>query len=85
MGRVATTATTEEMGDKNTLYKIHSDTFVYDVKDFFELRRLPPCCAGVWGQDPAAKTAKLAAEIANGRLAMMAIIGMFFPSGVGSL
>merc|ERR1712190_660080 len=28
--------------------------------------------------DPAEKTKKLAAEIANGRLAMMAIIGMFF-------
>ena len=28
--------------------------------------------------DPAEKTKKLSAEIANGRLAMMAIIGMFF-------
>ena len=28
--------------------------------------------------DPAEKTKKLAAELANGRLAMMAIIGMFF-------
>jgi hypothetical protein len=28
--------------------------------------------------DPAEKTKKLNAEIANGRLAMMAIIGMFF-------
>ena len=28
--------------------------------------------------DPAAKQKKLAAELANGRLAMMAIIGMFF-------
>ena len=31
--------------------------------------------------DPAEKTKKLAAEIANGRLAMMAIIGMFFQDG----
>ena len=31
--------------------------------------------------DPAEKTKKLNAEIANGRLAMMAIIGMFFPGG----
>ena len=31
--------------------------------------------------DPAAKTSKLNAEIANGRLAMMAIIGMFFQDG----
>ena len=29
--------------------------------------------------DPAEKTKKLSAELANGRLAMMAIIGMFFP------
>ena len=33
--------------------------------------------------DPAEKTKKLNAEIANGRLAMMAIIGMFFQAGVG--
>merc|ERR1712066_1081500 len=32
--------------------------------------------------DPAAKEAKLAAELANGRLAMMAIIGMFFQDGL---
>ena len=32
--------------------------------------------------DPADKTKKLAAEIANGRLAMMAIIGMFFQDGL---
>merc|ERR1719163_862030 len=32
--------------------------------------------------DPEAKTKKLAAEIANGRLAMMAIIGMFFQDGL---
>ena len=32
--------------------------------------------------DPAEKTNKLAAEIANGRLAMMAIIGMFFQDGL---
>ena len=31
--------------------------------------------------DPAEKTKKLNAEIANGRLAMMAIIGMFFQAG----
>ena len=34
--------------------------------------------------DPAEKTKKLNAEIANGRLAMMAIIGMFFQAGIGS-
>ena len=33
--------------------------------------------------DPAEKTKKLNAEIANGRLAMMAIIGMFFQAGMG--
>ena len=33
--------------------------------------------------DPAEKTKKLNAEIANGRLAMMAIIGMFFQVGCG--
>merc|ERR1711971_504533 len=32
--------------------------------------------------DPAEKTKKLSAEIANGRLAMMAIIGMFFEDGL---
>merc|ERR1719414_1929020 len=32
--------------------------------------------------DPEAKRKKLAAEIANGRLAMMAIIGMFFQDGL---
>merc|ERR1712084_196763 len=32
--------------------------------------------------DPAKKTRKLSAEIANGRLAMMAIIGMFFQDGL---
>merc|ERR1719327_2251120 len=32
--------------------------------------------------DPAEKTKKLAAEIANGRLAMMAIMGMFFQDGL---
>ena len=31
---------------------------------------------------PEALTSKLSAEIANGRLAMMAIIGMFFPDGL---
>merc|ERR1712224_292910 len=33
-------------------------------------------------EDPAEKTKKLAAEIANGRLAMVAIIGMFFQDGL---
>ena len=33
--------------------------------------------------DPAEKTKKLSAELANGRLAMMAIIGMFFQVGYG--
>ena len=33
--------------------------------------------------DPAEKTKKLNAEIANGRLAMMAIIGMFFQAEIG--
>ena len=33
--------------------------------------------------DPAEKTKKLNAEIANGRLAMMAIIGMFFQARIG--
>ena len=32
--------------------------------------------------DPAEKTKKLSAEIANGRLAMAAIIGMFFQDGL---
>merc|ERR1711975_64349 len=32
--------------------------------------------------DPAEKTKKLSAELANGRLAMMAIIGMFFEDGL---
>merc|ERR1711881_749171 len=32
--------------------------------------------------DPEAKKKKLAAELANGRLAMMAIIGMFFQDGL---
>merc|ERR1712156_591736 len=32
--------------------------------------------------DPEAKTKKLSAELANGRLAMMAIIGMFFQDGL---
>ena len=31
--------------------------------------------------DPTAKSTKLAAELSNGRLAMMAIIGMFFQDG----
>merc|ERR1719464_24633 len=32
--------------------------------------------------DPATKTRRLNAELANGRLAMMAIIGMFFQDGL---
>ena len=45
-----------------------------------------PAAAGDFGfkvltaSDPAEKTKKLSAELANGRLAMMAIIGMFFHS-----
>merc|ERR1712087_493879 len=47
-----------------------------------------PAAAGDFGfkvltsSDPAKKTRKLSAEIANGRLAMMAIIGMFFQDGL---
>merc|ERR1711977_274031 len=47
-----------------------------------------PAAAGDFGwklltsSDPEEKTKKLAAEIANGRLAMMAIIGMFFQDGL---
>ena len=43
-----------------------------------------PAAAGDFGfkvltsSDPEEKTKKLSAELANGRLAMMAIIGMFF-------
>ena len=43
-----------------------------------------PAAAGDFGfkvltsSDPAEKTKKLSAELANGRLAMIAIIGMFF-------
>ena len=33
-------------------------------------------------EDPEARKSKLAAELANGRLAMMAIIGMFFQDGL---
>jgi hypothetical protein len=33
-------------------------------------------------EDPAARATKLSAELANGRLAMMAIIGMFFQDGL---
>ena len=46
-----------------------------------------PAAAGDFGfkvltsADPAEKTKKLSAELANGRLAMMAIIGMFFQAG----
>ena len=48
-----------------------------------------PAAAGDFGfkvltsADPAEKTKKLSAELANGRLAMMAIIGMFFQAGQG--
>ncbi|CAJ1386338.1 unnamed protein product [Effrenium voratum] len=47
-----------------------------------------PAAAGDFGfkvltaSDPEAKKTKLAAELANGRLAMMAIIGMFFQDGL---
>ena len=47
-----------------------------------------PAAAGDFGfkvltsSDPAEKTKKLSAELANGRLAMMAIIGMFFQERV---
>ncbi|CAK9021435.1 Caroteno-chlorophyll a-c-binding protein (Fragment) [Durusdinium trenchii] len=47
-----------------------------------------PAAAGDFGfkvltsSDPAEKTKKLSAELANGRLAMMAIIGMFFQDGL---
>merc|ERR1719401_1656530 len=47
-----------------------------------------PAAAGDFGwkvltsSDPEEKTKKLAAELANGRLAMMAIIGMFFQDGL---
>merc|ERR1712186_195101 len=47
-----------------------------------------PAAAGDFGfkvltsSDPAKKTRKLSAEIANGRLAMMAIIGIFFQDGL---
>merc|ERR1711939_833798 len=37
---------------------------------------------GLTSSDPAEKQKKLAAEIANGRLAMMAIMGMFFQDGL---
>merc|ERR1712056_118265 len=37
---------------------------------------------GLTSSDPAELTKKLRAEIANGRLAMMAIIGMFFQDGL---
>ena len=51
-----------------------------------------PAAAGDFGfkvltsSDPAEKTKKLSAELANGRLAMMATIGMFFqvPLTVGA-
>ncbi|CAK9091890.1 unnamed protein product [Durusdinium trenchii] len=48
-----------------------------------------PAAAGDFGfkvltsSDPAEKTKKLSAELANGRLAMMAIIGMFFQNELG--
>ena len=50
-----------------------------------------PAAAGDFGfkvltsSDPAEKTKKLSAELANGRLAMMAIIGMFFQASSESL
>merc|ERR1712061_836941 len=39
----------------------------------------PPLLAS---DDPATRKTKLSAELANGRLAMMAIIGMFFQDGL---
>jgi len=36
----------------------------------------------ITSSDPAVKTRKLSAELANGRLAMMAIIGMFYQDGL---
>merc|ERR1719195_2329708 len=36
----------------------------------------------LYTKDPALRTRRLNAEIANGRLAMMAIIGMFFQDGL---
>ena len=48
------------------------------------LRMLETLDSRCWpASDPAEKTKKLNAEIANGRLAMMAIIGMFFQAGMG--
>ena len=50
-----------------------------------------PAAAGDFGfkvltaSDPEAKKTKLAAELANGRLAMMAIIGMFFQAAFGEI
>ncbi|CAE8630869.1 unnamed protein product [Polarella glacialis] len=38
--------------------------------------------SGIQVEDPEARKTKLAAELANGRLAMMAIIGMFFQDGL---
>ena len=37
---------------------------------------------GLWSTDPEVRKRRLNAEIANGRLAMMAIIGMFFQDGL---
>eukprot|EP00972_Heterocapsa_arctica_P003081 457315-Heterocapsa_arctica.AAC.1 len=53
------------MGDKNTLYNIIFYTLVYNVKAFFELRRLPHCSAGVWGQGLAERLAALAGKPAT--------------------
>merc|ERR1711874_326499 len=36
----------------------------------------------LYTEDPALRSRRLAAELANGRLAMMAIIGMFFQDGL---
>ncbi|KAL9139771.1 Light-harvesting complex [Amphidinium carterae] len=43
----------------------------------------PPLFSGGWvGKDPTLRKKKLSVDLANGRLAMMAIIGMFFQDGL---
>ena len=39
----------------------------------------------ITSDDPEVKKTKLSAELANGRLAMMAIIGMFFQVGMNRM
>ena len=43
---------------------------------------LTHCALDLGSDDPEVKTKKLSAELANGRLTMMAIIGMFFQDGL---